>query len=102
MSVRDEEQDESEALQLEPAALKRVLSTWVIDVEDAPQVIVRYGVDERGRYGYALEQASEQVAEFLSFYLTDPLNSGRVYLHGLGPQKGPYTRNQEVFDEAMW
>jgi hypothetical protein len=48
-----------------------------------------------------IEADSENIREFLMYYLDDPLDQHPVHIEGLGSQQGPHSENLEQFELAI-
>jgi hypothetical protein len=77
------------------------LSCWRVETENKLLATVRYGRDGDGNPAVQIDGADKNVSDFIIYYLADPLNTRPVHIEGLGAQKGPHIRDQEVFDVAM-
>lgn len=93
---------DDEAREPDPLPIAEEIARWAMERrDDGTRMLVSYGTDALGRYLIMVTGGDSSMAEFLEYYLDDPLNARPVYIHGRGHQNGPHTRDPEQFDVAM-
>ncbi len=80
--------------------------TWhIVDSENPDQIYARVSFGQSAADNQTglvtIDTDSDEIRNFITYYLADPLNSGRVYIEGLGVCRGPHWDNPEQFEYAM-
>ena len=82
------------------------MSTWNIFDADKPDEVLAVvsfgnGVPEDQTGQVRIETDSDEIRNFVIYYLADPLNTGHVYIEGLGARRGPHWDDLEQFEQGM-
>lgn len=85
-----------------PGPVVDVVQTWeMCRTAASPPCVVRYGRNAQGALTVDVQGDDPEAEAYLRYLLLDPHNLRPVHVEGVGPQRGPHTRDVELFERAM-